>query len=93
MNRALERGPLSVASHRLYHSGQRLDPLVGAATMDDDSLVSRGTRRARRFGLSRQGSNPARATSLAVLPAVKHPLPLYSRTNWTRRGPAGLKET
>jgi hypothetical protein len=37
MNRALERGPLSVARSGLYRSGQRLDPLVGSATVDGDS--------------------------------------------------------
>ena len=74
MNRALERGPLSVAGRRLYRSGRRLDPLVGSATMDGDSQVSWGTRRAHPFWLSRQGSNGARTTMLAVLPAVEHPL-------------------
>ncbi len=34
MNRALERGPLSVARSRLYRSGQRLDPFVGSGTVE-----------------------------------------------------------
>ena len=75
MNRALERCPLSVARRGLYRSGQRLDPLVGSATMDGDSQVSWGTRRAHPFWLSRQGSNGTCTTMLAVLPAVEHPLP------------------
>jgi hypothetical protein len=70
MNPALERGPLAVAGRRLYRSGQRLDPLVGSATMDGHSQVSWGARRAHPFWLSRQGSNGARTVMLAVLPAV-----------------------
>ena len=75
MNPALERGPLSFAGRRLYRSGQRLDPLVGSATMDGHSQVSWGARRADPLWLSRQGSNGARTVMLAVLPAVEHPLP------------------
>jgi hypothetical protein len=75
MNRGLERGPLSVARRGLYSSGQRLDPLAGSATMDSDSQVSWGTRRAHPFWLSRQGSNGACITMLAVLPEEEHPLP------------------
>jgi hypothetical protein len=84
MNPALERGPLAVAGRRLYRSGQRLDPLVGSATMDGHSKVSWGARRAHPFWLSRHGSNGARATMLAVLPAVEHPLPACTQ------GPIGL---
>jgi hypothetical protein len=75
MNRALERGPLSIARRRLYRCGQRLEPLVGSATVNGDSQVSWGTRRAHPFWLSRTGSNGACTTMLAVLPAVEHPLP------------------
>lgn len=74
MKPAFERGPLSVAHRRRYRSGQRPDPLVGSATTDGDSQVSWGTRRAHPFWLSRQGSNGAGTTTLAVLPAVEHPL-------------------
>jgi hypothetical protein len=83
MNPALERGPLSVAGRRLYRSGQRLDPLVGSATMDGNSQVSwqRDERILSRS--SRRGSNGACTTMLAVLPAVEHPLP--ART----QGPIG----
>lgn len=83
MNRALERGPLSVA-RGLYRSGQRLDPLVGSATMDGDSQVTWGMRRAHPcWSLSRQSSDGACTTMLAGLPAVQHPLPACTR------GPVG----
>ena len=75
MNPALEHGPLSVAGRRLYRSGQRLDPLVGSATMDGHSQVSWGARRAHPFWLSRHDSDGACTTMLAVPPAVEHPLP------------------
>jgi hypothetical protein len=75
MNRKLEHGPLSVVRSGLYRSGQRLDPFVGSATMDGDSVVSWGTRRAHPFWLSRQGPNGACTTMLAVLPAVERPPP------------------
>ena len=82
MNPALERGP-SVAGRRLYRSGQRLDLLVGSATMDGLS-VSWGARRARPSLLSRQASNGASTTVLAVVPAAEHPLPTCTQ------GPIGL---
>ena len=76
MNRALERSPLSVARRGLYGSCQRLDPLVGSATMDADSQVVSWEHHRRILSrLSRQGSNGACTTMLAVLPAVEHPLP------------------
>jgi hypothetical protein len=84
MNPAFERGPLSVAGRRLYRSGQRLDPLLGSATMDGLSQVSLGVRRALPFWLSRKGSNGACTTMLAVLPAVEHPLPACTQ------GPIGV---
>jgi hypothetical protein len=82
MNRALERGPLSVAGRGMYRSGQRLDPLVGSPTMDGHSQVSWGTRRAHPFWLSRQGSNGAGTTMLAVVPAVE----------WSIHYPPALKD-
>jgi hypothetical protein len=75
MNRALERGPLSVARSRLYRSGQRLDPFVGSGTVDGDSQVSWQHDERILSRLSRRGSNGACTTMLAVLPAVEHPLP------------------
>ena len=59
MNRAFERGALSVTRSGLYRSGQRLDILIGSKTVDGDSQVSWGTRRAHPFWLLRQGSNGA----------------------------------
>ena len=76
MNRAFERGPLSVARRGLYRSGQRLDPLVGSATMDGDPQVVSWEHDKRILSrLSHQGSNGTCTTMLAVLPAVEHPLP------------------
>lgn len=75
MNQGLERGPLSVARSGVYRSGQRLDSLVGSATMHGEPQVSWGTRRAHPFWLSREGSNKACTATLAVLPAVERPLP------------------
>jgi hypothetical protein len=83
MNPALERGP-SVAGRGLYRSGQRLDLLAGSATMDSLSQVSWVARRARPSLLSRQASNGACTTLLAVVPAVEHPLPTCTQ------GPIGL---
>jgi hypothetical protein len=95
MNRALERCPLSVARRGLYRSGQRLDPLVGSATMDGDSQVVSWERDKRILSrLSRQGSSGTCTTMLAG-PACggASTARLHSRTNWTPSGPAGLRES
>ena len=84
MNRALERGPLSVARSGLYRSGQRLDPLVGSGTVDGDSQVSWQYDERILSRLSRRGSSGACTTMPAVRPAVKHPLPACTQ------GPIGL---
>ena len=85
MNRALERGPLSVARSGLYRSGQRLDPLVGSGTVDGDSQVSWQHDERILSRLSRRDSNGACTTMLAVLPAVEHPLPACTQ------GPIGSR--
>jgi hypothetical protein len=78
MNRALERGPFSVARRGLYRSGRRLDPLVGSVTMDGDSQWEHDKRILSR--LSRQGSNGACTTMLAV------------RLRWSIHCPPALKD-
>jgi hypothetical protein len=93
MNRTLERGRLSVARRGLYGSGQRLDLLVGSGTVDGDSQVSWEHDERILSRLSRQGSNGACTTMLAVLPAVEHPLPACTRGPIGPRGPAGLEES
>jgi len=67
MNRALERGPLSVARSGLCR--RRVGTVDGDAQVSwqhDERILSR---------LSRRDSNGACTTMLAVLPAVEHPLP------------------
>jgi hypothetical protein len=93
MNRALERGPLSVARSGLYRSGQRLDPLVGSGPWMATHRYH-GNTTSESFPGCRAGTvtEPVQLCSPSCLRWSIH-YRLHSRTNWTRRGPAGLEES